>query len=110
MERLRGWRLLRQGNTLFFVVVPILLLSACATQPDPPPTADHVPGLIYGFLHGYIALFSLVISLFTDTRIYAYPNAGFLYDLGFLAGLAFFLYGGRFVYRRKWRSPGSSNV
>lgn len=46
--------------------------------------------------HGFIAPFSLVGSIFSDFRIYAFPNAGFLYDLGFLLGLS--VWGGGTTY------------
>jgi len=39
-----------------------------------------------GLVHGAIILFSFIGSLFTDVRIYAFPNSGVMYDLGFLMG------------------------
>lgn len=50
---------------------------------------DNAPGILLGFLHGLIALPALVGSLLLEIRIYAFPNSGFLYDLGFCVG--FFL-------------------
>lgn len=47
-----------------------------------------------GFLHGFIIVFSLIGSIFTDVRIYAFPNSGFWYDLGFFLGASAFLGGG----------------
>jgi hypothetical protein len=44
--------------------------------------------------HGFTILFSLIGSLFTDYRIYAYPNSGGWYDLGFVFGASVFLGGG----------------
>jgi len=44
-----------------------------------------------GIVHGFTIFFSLVGSIFTDVRIYAYPNSGALYDFGYLIGAAFFL-------------------
>ena len=67
---------------------PFLLLAGCATQPAGHPDA---PGFFAGFLHGLIALFALAASLFMDVRIYAFPNTGFGYDLGFVAGFVLFL-------------------
>lgn len=64
---------------------PILLLAGCAAQPAGHPDA---PGFGSGFLHGLTALFALAASLFMDVRVYAFPNAGFGYDLGFVAGFA----------------------
>src|SRR5476651_105459 len=63
-----------------------LLASACAYQP-PPTGGAPLPGFLLGLLHGYISFFSLIGSLFLDIRIYAFPNNGFFYDLGFVIGL-----------------------
>jgi hypothetical protein len=40
-----------------------------------------------------LIFFSLVGSLFMEIRIYAFPNSGFFYDLGYLVGAAAFLGG-----------------
>jgi hypothetical protein len=45
-------------------------------------------------LHGFTICFSFVGSIFMDVRIYAFPNSGFFYDLGYLIGAALFLGGG----------------
>lgn len=39
-----------------------------------------------GLLHGFTCLFALIGELFTDYRIYAFPNSGGFYDLGFVIG------------------------
>jgi hypothetical protein len=62
-----------------------LPIAACATQPSP----GAAPGFFMGMLHGLFAPFSLVGSLFWDVRIYAFPNSGFGYDLGFVLGFGF---------------------
>jgi hypothetical protein len=61
-----------------------LYLAACATQPD--PAVHQAPGIFIGFLHGFIAIPSLVGSLFMQIRIYEFPNSGFGYDFGFVTG------------------------
>lgn len=75
----------------------LLMLSAlaasCARQPVP-PDAGNVPGFLLGLVHGFIILFSFVGGLFSDIRIYAFPNAGGWYDFGFLLGAMAFLGGG----------------
>ena len=58
------------------------LLSSCAHQPA--ATGDDLPGFFSGWFHGAFALVSLVASLFTDVRIYQFPNSGFGYDAGFM--------------------------
>ena len=69
-----------------------VLLSSCASQPT--PTAYDPPGFFMGIVHGFLILFSFIGSLFTDCRIYAFPNSGGWYDLGYLIGAAIFLGGG----------------
>jgi hypothetical protein len=84
-------------------LVAMLLVASCAHQP-PAPGSD-LPGFFLGLLHGYISLFSLIASLFTDVRIYAYPNSGGWYDFGFILGvMAFYRSGtGSYTYTRRWR-------
>lgn len=69
-----------------------LLLASCATQP--PPVDPGPPGFLHGLLHGFLIVFGFIGSLFTDYRIYAFPNSGAWYDLGFLLGAMAFLGGG----------------
>ena len=68
------------------------MLASCANQPA--PEAYDPPGFFAGLLHGFLIFFSLVGSIFTDIRIYAFPNSGGWYDLGFFLGAASFLGGG----------------
>ena len=78
---------------LFIVVcAAALLLQSCATQPI--PTGAAPPGFLWGLLHGFLILFSFIASLFTDFRIYAFPNSGGWYDFGYLLGAMGFLGGG----------------
>lgn len=75
---------------LITCAVPMLLTS-CATQPYP-DTYDP-PGFFSGLLHGFLIFFGFVGSLFTDYRIYAFPNSGGWYDFGYLLGASMFLGG-----------------
>jgi len=70
----------------------ILLLAGCASQPA--PEVNDPPGFFSGLLHGFLMLFSLIGSIFTDVRIYAFPNSGGWYDFGFFLGASSFLGGG----------------
>jgi hypothetical protein len=79
-------------RALLLVATSTLVLVACATQPPPP--ASGAPGFWLGLVQGFIAPFALIASLFTDVRIYAFPNAGGWYDLGYLLGVAAVLGGG----------------
>jgi hypothetical protein len=53
-----------------------------------------------GLLHGFLILFSLIGSFLMDIRIYAFPNAGRWYDLGYFLGALMFLGGGAAAGRR----------
>lgn len=69
----------------------VAVLSGCAHQPK--PEAYGPPGFWSGLLHGFLILFSFIGSLFTDSRIYAFPNSGVWYDFGYLIGAGLFLGG-----------------
>lgn len=69
-----------------------VLIQSCATQPEPP--GSDLPGFFLGLLHGFLILFGFIGSLFTDYRIYAFPNSGGWYDFGYLLGAMAFLGGG----------------
>ena len=62
-----------------------LLLSGCAYQPS--LEASDPPGFFYGLLHGFLAPYALLAGLFSEIRVYAYPNSGWFYDFGFMLGL-----------------------
>jgi len=64
------------------------LLFGCAHQPL--PAIPGAPGFLLGLLHGFIAPVTFIVSLFTDYRIYAYPNTGLWYDFGFMIGISGF--------------------
>ncbi|MEY4070498.1 MAG: hypothetical protein RL721_1112 [Candidatus Eisenbacteria bacterium] len=76
-------------GSLLLLIVAALAIAGCATQPE--PTGSSAPGFFSGLWHGYTILFGLIASIFDDVRIYAYPNTGFWYDLGYLLGAAAFL-------------------
>jgi hypothetical protein len=77
---------MQRAVTLALIMIVSALLAACATQPELGST--EAPGFWVGLLHGAIAPFSLIASLFYDVRIYAYPNSGWSYDAGFFLGIA----------------------
>ena len=84
------------------MLVVALVASACAHQP--PPVLPDRPGFFAGVLHGFLILFSLIASIFTNVRIYAFPNSGFWYDAGFFLGASAFLGGGARASRGGSRS------
>jgi hypothetical protein len=78
---------------LLAIVVLMVVHAGCATQP-PPITAFESPGFLMGLVHGIIAPFSVIGSLFSRTiRIYAFPNSGVVYDFGFLLGVSAWVWG-----------------
>jgi hypothetical protein len=90
------------GRATLRLLGPLLLvlaLAGCAHQP--PSGLPGAPGFFHGLLHGFLMLVSLVASLFTDVRVYAFPNSGFFYDLGFFLGATSFLGGGASAARRR---------
>src|SRR5689334_2307366 len=90
-------------RTILSIAASALLLAACAHQPA--PGSPGAPGLLLGLVHGFIVVFSLIGSLFGDVRVYAFPNSGFWYDLGFVIGAAIFFGGGAISVRIKRRGP-----
>lgn len=84
----------RRSTGLFtaaLLVLWILVLSGCATHEVGP--VEDPPGFFHGLLHGFLILFSFIGSLFTDYEMYAIPNSGTWYNLGFLIGASIFLGG-----------------
>ena len=74
--------------------VGLLALSACMAH-QPPPQGGEAPGFWLGLWHGVIAPIAFVVGLFKPgVRLYAFPNGGALYDLGFLLGLTTWAGGG----------------
>jgi hypothetical protein len=78
----------RRAPRMLGVLLLAIALAACATQPTQVPIAVDAPGFWHGLLHGVIAPFALIGSLFYDVRIYALPNSGWWYDFGFYLGVA----------------------
>ena len=74
--------------TILFLIFSLGIIG-CATQPF--PTAYEPPGFFIGIVHGFCILFSLIGSIFTDVRIYAFPNSGGWYDFGYFLGIILFL-------------------
>jgi hypothetical protein len=76
---------------LALLCAAVLTIAGCAHQPQ--PSVYELPGFWSGLLHGFFIYFSFVGSLFTDVRIYAFPNSGGWYDFGYLIGASLFLGG-----------------
>jgi hypothetical protein len=86
-------RLLRRTQPLLILAALVLVFGSC-TASQPPvflPTVEAIPGFWKGFWQGFIAPIAFLVSLFTnEVRIYAFPNAGRWYDLGFMLGIGGF--------------------
>ncbi len=70
----------------YFVLISFSLLAGCAYQPI--HQAYDSPGFFWGLVHGWISPIALVVGIFSDIRVYSFPNSGWLYDLGFLLGIS----------------------
>jgi hypothetical protein len=84
-------RPMRSLRLLFLVLlfVGIGLLMSCAHQPM--PEANDAPGFLLGLWNGFTILFALIGHIFDSSiRIYAFPNSGGWYDLGFFLGALVF--------------------
>lgn len=86
------YTVLKRFRVFALLLAIAAILSACATQP--PPAALNPPGFWAGLFHGFTIFFSLIGSIFTENRIYAFPNSGGWYDFGYFLGSAMFLGGG----------------
>jgi hypothetical protein len=76
----------RRRAPLLVLALSVVALAACAHQPGVGPYIE-APGFLHGLLHGLVAPFAFVGSFFTDVRMYAWPNRGVWYDLGFVLGI-----------------------
>ncbi|HDQ15326.1 MAG TPA: hypothetical protein ENN41_10995 [Sediminispirochaeta sp.] len=81
----------RRSALLALIVLAVGLLASCATHEV--GVVKDPPGFFHGLLHGFLIMFSFIGSLFTDYEIYAIPNSGPWYDLGYLLGASVFLGG-----------------
>lgn len=75
------------------LIITLFMLSSCAAGDQ---KFDIAPaGFWYGLWHGFISLFTFIISLFNDSvTIYEVNNSGWPYNLGFILGIAIFYGGG----------------
>ena len=81
-----------------FVIVA-MALSSCApglnTVEDSTSPEGDIAGFWKGLWHGFIALFTFFISLFTENvSMYEVHNNGGWYDFGFILGVMTFFGGG----------------
>jgi hypothetical protein len=77
------------------VVGATLFLSSCAAGANPEAGTGQDPaGFWLGLWHGFIVLFTFIISLFSDNvNVYEVANNGNWYDFGFVLGIMIFFGG-----------------
>lgn len=73
-----------------------VLVAACAPTANPLASqGEDIAGFWLGLWHGFIALFTFIVSLFKENvGVYEVRNNGGWYDLGFLLGAMSFWGGG----------------
>jgi hypothetical protein len=91
---------------LFWLLILVLLLSACAPGPNrlarTPDAEGKVAGFWLGVWHGLIAPITFIVSLFSDkVGIYDVHNSGNWYNFGFVLGAGLFLSGGILGRKKK---------
>jgi hypothetical protein len=66
----------------------VALLAACTATQTTGTTGTIARSVLTGFWHGFISPIAFIVSIFSEqVRIYACPNAGRWYDLGFMLGI-----------------------
>ncbi|MFH0881939.1 MAG: hypothetical protein V2A56_03060 [bacterium] len=92
------------------LILALALIAGCAAGPNQmansPGEQGSVAGFWQGLWHGFILLFTFIISLFNhNVQIYEVHNNGGWYNFGYLLGvLIFFGSSGRGASRRSRRS------
>jgi hypothetical protein len=75
---------MRNLTRVVSVAAICLAVTACATQPSVNNLG--APGFFTGLWHGWVAPFALFSGIFTDIKVYEFPNSGWFYDFGFMFG------------------------
>ena len=86
---------------LALLAIPLVLLTACASQSSGQVVQTGAPGFWLGVWHGFIFPFAFIIGLFKpDVAVYAVPNNGAWYNFGYFVGIVFLGVGARSSKRR----------
>lgn len=72
---------------IIILAVFVVLLTGCTFAGDTSSFASGTPGFLMGVWHGIVAPYTLIVRFFLDIKMYAIPNSGIGYDLGFLLGI-----------------------
>lgn len=80
-------------NLWLLVAITAILLTSCT--PGSENFNEQTAGFFMGLWHGFISLFTFIISLFNDNvTIYEVNNNGGWYNFGFILGVSIFFGGG----------------
>ncbi|MDD2891952.1 MAG: hypothetical protein PHQ95_03225 [Candidatus Gracilibacteria bacterium] len=82
---------IRKFILILLLLSSVFILSGCTFVGDSHKIVTSTPGLFMGIWHGLVAPYTLIARYFIDIQMYAIPNSGFMYDLGFLGGMLFSL-------------------
>lgn len=111
-----GQRSIYRHHVLLFIslVLVMFLFTSCAAGPNDSKFTINQEGEIAGFLpglwHGFISLFTFVISLFSKkVNIYEVHNNGGWYNFGFILGIMIF-FGSSHGARKKSTSKPKEDV
>ncbi|MBC8319832.1 MAG: hypothetical protein H8E34_03820 [Bacteroidetes bacterium] len=80
-------------NLWLLFILMTFLVTSCA--PGSENFNEQTAGFLMGLWHGFISLFTFIISLFSDNvGIYEVNNNGGWYNFGFILGISIFYGGG----------------
>ena len=99
MEGKTGGSVMSKWFTIAVSILILIAMVGCAPGPNgldsAPNKEGHVAGFWRGLWHGFILLFTFIISLFKDNMtVYEVHNNGNWYNLGYLLGVMMFFGGG----------------
>ncbi len=94
-------------------MIIVLLLIACAAGPNEMLNTKNKEGKVAGFWqglwHGFISMFTFLISLFNkNVNVYEVCNNGGWYNFGFILGVMIFFGGGSGKATKVTCSKGSN--
>ncbi len=79
----------RSAGRLSVPLLAMLALAACAHQAAS-AVEPGAPGFLLGLWHGFIFPVAAILSIFVpDIAVYAVPNNGGWYDVGYFIGIVF---------------------
>ena len=80
-------------SLFYFIVIGVAIGAAllwcpeCTFIKSGNVITSNPPGFFQAVWHGLLAPYTLIVRIFVDIDMYAIPNGGWDYDLGFLIGI-----------------------